>query len=308
MDSFIDNQKKNFSNFIKNLNLRDVEELTNLIYNYKEKNIFLLGVGKSNNVANHFSDILKSIGINAINLNLLNITHGDFGLIKEDDLVIFFSKSGNTKEILNIVSIFSSKTILICCSNDSKIKNLVDKTFVVPLEEEGDLFFKLIPSNSIVNTIIYCNYIFNNLISKLNLTLDDYKKNHPSGDIGFKSKKLIDFVNKNIFTTSNINLTIKETIEILKKNKLGIIFLNNNKFIGISTTKDILKYLSEGASMNDNINKYINRNPVILENSQSFISLSMTKIKKYKFFKLLPIIDNGNFVGILDNSKILKFL
>ena len=116
MDSFIDNQKKNFSNFIKNLNLRDVEELTNLIYNYKEKNIFLLGVGKSNNVANHFSDILKSIGINAINLNLLNITHGDFGLIKEDDLVIFFSKSGNTKEILNIVSIFSSKTILICCS------------------------------------------------------------------------------------------------------------------------------------------------------------------------------------------------
>ena len=304
----MNNQKDNFNFLIDNLNKYDINKLSQIIFNYKDNNIFLTGVGKSNNVANHFSDILKSIGINAINLNLLNITHGDFGIIKENDLILFFSKSGNTKEILDIISIFKIKKILICCNENSKIKRFVDDTFIVPLENEGDINFKLIPSNSIVNNIIYLNFVFNNLIKKMDLKLKDYKKNHPSGDIGFKTKKLKEFTSKNIFTSNNLNMSIKETIEILKNNKLGIIYLDGKKFIGILTNKDIINNLTNDINIHDNINKYINKNPIVLKNSESLISESMEKIKKYKFFKLLPVIDNGNFVGILDNSKILKFL
>ena len=94
----------------------------------------------------------------------------------------------------------------------------------------------------------------------------DYKLNHPSGDIGFKTKKVKDFINNDIFVCKNINLSIKEVINILKVNKVGIIFENNNSFYGIITTKEIAKDVKyQILNFPFNIyNKFISGNPTIV--------------------------------------------
>ena len=42
-----------------------------------------------------------------------------------------------------------------------------------------------------------------------------YKCNHPSGDIGFKTKKVRDFINNDIYVCDNINITIKEAMDFI---------------------------------------------------------------------------------------------
>ena len=56
--------------------------LSQFIDNIKNKNnIFFLGIGKSQHVANIFSDMMKLISIKSINLNPSSVLHGDIGMI-----------------------------------------------------------------------------------------------------------------------------------------------------------------------------------------------------------------------------------
>lgn len=310
-DMVLENQKNNFNYLIDSIDKDKLNELANILIEYKNENIFFAGVGKSGNISLHLSDLFKSIGFRAFNLNIMNITHGDIGCVKKGDLVIFFSKSGNTKEMLDIIDVFDCCRLLVCSNERSKISSKVDKTFIIPLGNEGDLKFDLIPSNSIVNNVIYFNFILNLVIDKLNLNLEDYKSNHPSGDIGFKTKKVSDFVSNDIHVCNNINISVKEVNDLLQLSKMGIVFNYNKKFYGIITTKDVLNCITSG-NINDilsePIKKYINRNPFVIENPESLISSKIDMIRKYKFFKFIPVIDDGKYIGIIDNGKILKYI
>ena len=64
------------------------------------------------------------------------------------------------------MDVFECYKVLICSNKKAKISSKVDETYVVPLEDEGDIHFKLIPSNSIANNIIYFNFVFNLLLRK----------------------------------------------------------------------------------------------------------------------------------------------
>ena len=134
--------KKEFLHQINNYNMDNIKELSNLIIKKSDSqtnNIFFSGIGKSENIANHCCNLLKSIGIRSFNLNWTNSIHGDMGSIKKDDLIILFSKSGNTSEIinsLNLVKKKGSEIYGICCHSNSKFNIYCDQTIVLPFREE----------------------------------------------------------------------------------------------------------------------------------------------------------------------------
>ena len=298
------NQNKNISECLNNINKSDIDSFTDLLIKYNTNNIFTIGIGKSSTVANYISDIFKSINLKSFNLNCTNLTHGDLGCITKSDLLIVFSKSGNTKEINDIIDNINCFKILVCCNISGILIDKVNKTYIIPFNEEGDIFLKSIPSNSIINTILFFNFVVNIYIEKTKLTVDKYKINHPSGDIGFRTKKIRDFVNRDILICDNFELSNKEIIALLLKSKNGIIFQNSEKFIGILTTKDALKYFANNEDSLP-IYKLINKDPIKLTNPDELIIDKIDEIRSYKLFKFIPILENGKCIGILDNSRLL---
>ena len=76
------------------------------------------------------------------NLNCNSSLHGDIGSLYEGDIIIFFSKSGNTSEIINLIPFIKSKgclTIGICCDKRSKFLFSCDKTITLPLTKELEI-------------------------------------------------------------------------------------------------------------------------------------------------------------------------
>ena len=55
------------------------------------------------NLASHISDMLKSIGIKAVVIDSTKALHGDSGMITDTDMLMAFSKSGGTKEVVRLV-------------------------------------------------------------------------------------------------------------------------------------------------------------------------------------------------------------
>lgn len=94
--NIIENHLKQI-NLLNTLDINNIYILANIILNCKG-NIFLTGVGKNTSIAKYMSDIMKSIGLPSFYFCTLNCTHGDMGVIKNDDILIYLSKSGNTEQ------------------------------------------------------------------------------------------------------------------------------------------------------------------------------------------------------------------
>ena len=65
--------------------------------------ILFTGVGKSGFIAQKVSQTLVSTGTKAVFLNPTDALHGDLGIVGKEDLVVLFSKSGNTEELIRLV-------------------------------------------------------------------------------------------------------------------------------------------------------------------------------------------------------------
>ena len=78
------------------------------------------------------------------------------------------------------------------------------------------------------------------------------------------------------------------------------------------TNKDLINIYSKTDDINSILQKeikhFINTSPIIIENSHALISEKIEIIKNYKYFKLIPVVNNNQYIGVIDNSKILKYL
>lgn len=313
----IKNQKNNFDKFINNINYDEIISIVEKIDKHKNNNIYFGGVGKSGNLALQFSDLLKSIGLNAFHIDIHRLTHGNLGIIKKDDLLFLFSKSGNTNEIIDIFELLICSRIIITNNNDGLLKGKIgvnDMYITLPLINE-DTLFNSIPSNSLVINQTYFNIIVDTYINKTNYSINNYKINHSGGSIGFNNKKISEFVDTEYISLNyEDNYTLKYCLELLtNSNCLCIIFNKNTKFYGILTLKDLIKLqlsdkfsnIKQNSTLNC-INPHINNQCTKLDGNL-LIRDYVEELQDYKISKIFPIIINNICIGILDYKLILKY-
>ena len=76
----------------------EFDEVVRLILNSKGR-VVITGIGKSANIANKTVATLNSTGTPAVFMHAADAIHGDLGMIRDEDMVMLLSKSGNTPEI-----------------------------------------------------------------------------------------------------------------------------------------------------------------------------------------------------------------
>ena len=290
---------------LNNLNINEIENLANLIYeNYKiNKNIYCTGVGKSENIAIHCSNLLKSIGFKAYYLNCLNSIHGDIGTIEKDDIIMIFSKSGNTNELINIINalkLHNPYLISISCNINGMLNKLCDKSIVLSLNNELEFNENIntIPTNSYMITLFFINILIMILCDKIQLKYDKYKLNHPGGNIGnnlmtIKEVLITDF--PKIFMEEVLHLS--DILLEMTKYSIGCCFFvnRNNELLGLLSDGDIRRLLINNRNIDIITMEHINKNFYYETN----LIKMMCDIKNIKNYKFIPILENNIIIGII---------
>lgn len=297
--SIIDEIKTEFNYQINNFNLNDINELAEIIKKIKG-NIFFCGVGKSGNIGKHCCDLLKCISFSSFYFDILNSVHGDIGTLTNKDIILMFSNSGNTKELIDIIPLFKNigiTTVGICCNEKSKFTELCDLTIVTPFKNEISGEINKIPTNSYMSHLIFSNILVS--ILKKNISVDRYKENHLSGNIGKNLLKVKDVLIEEypkIILKNNEEIDISKILLLMTNYKIGCCFFvnNENNLLGIMTDGDIRRLL--------NFQKNISKIDISVINKNLYYETNLNKyINECKKINYIPILDNKIIIGIIQN-------
>lgn len=146
------------------------------------------GLGKNVPICEKFVGTMNSLGLESAFLHTNTAMHGDIGLIKDNDLILILSKSGSTSEscmFAEYIRDWKVEKWLLSFNDGGKLAQVLDKKLLLPLEHEGDPW-NIVPNNSSSCYLILLQGLALYLAERLEVTLNDFRRNHPGGAIGAK--------------------------------------------------------------------------------------------------------------------------
>jgi arabinose-5-phosphate isomerase len=167
------------------------EEAINYIINSKG-NVVITGIGKSGDIAKKIAATFSSIGIFSYFLHPSDALHGDLGRLKNDDVIIFISHSGETEELKvlfeKIKDLNQNHKIVTITSNPSstlaKFSNIRLLTHVKNEVRKSRKEYFITPTISTTVTLAIGDAMACVLQEILDFQPQNLKKYHPGGSIG----------------------------------------------------------------------------------------------------------------------------
>jgi arabinose-5-phosphate isomerase len=157
--------------------------------------VVVSGVGKSGIVARKLSATLSSTGTFCVFVHPVEALHGDLGMITHEDVVIVYTHSGETKEMITFVNSLSHlkiKIISITGNNNSTIAKMADAALNTGVIEEACTTcttFNLAPTTSAIAALALSDALASTLQELKGFELKHFAKVHPSGSLGKKVTK-----------------------------------------------------------------------------------------------------------------------
>lgn len=195
LEELFNKQAEHINFFFKNIDIQNIHRFTRILLEKQQQQnvggggggcLFFTGVGKSSFISKKISQTLVSLGIRSSFLSPLDALHGDIGILSPSDLLIFFSKSGSTDELLRLVPCVRSKGLFLISVTSvpsNPLSSLCDFNVHLPLD--GELCpFDLAPVTSTSIQLLFGDTVAIALMLSLNLTKQQYASNHPAGRIG----------------------------------------------------------------------------------------------------------------------------
>ena len=253
------------------------------IYKCRGK-VICAGIGKSGLIARKVSATLSSVGISSFFLSPSEANHGDLGQIDRKDLVLIFSYSGNTTELISILKYanrFNIKVIGIASKPDSILIKASDIKILIPNVKEADPT-GMVPTTSTSITLLLGDCLAVALMNKIKFSKERFKVFHPGGNIGQTLLLVKDImVSGSKIPKLNINSNLKQASSKITKYKLGLaLVMKKNIVEGILTDGDARRSLRYNLK-SQNLKKIMNSNPVFVsETSTASKALSLMNKKK----------------------------
>lgn len=149
------------------------------------------GIGKAGLVARKFAAILCSTGTSAVFIHPAEAAHGDLGLIAEGDLIVAFSTSGKTREVVELIELSRHLTqahvIGITSHPETDLRRLSDVVLDMGVIEEP-CPLGMTPSASMAVMAAIGDSLALVLMEKKGITRRDYGLRHHGGYLGHKAR------------------------------------------------------------------------------------------------------------------------
>ena len=279
---------------------------------YQAKRVVLTGMGKAGHIACKVAATLASTGTPAFFMHPAEALHGDLGMITSDNVVIAFSNTGNTEELLRIIPYFKHfkiPLIVITGHPDSELARHADAVLNISVKEEA-CPLGLAPTASTTAMLAMGDALAIVLLDKRNFRKEDFALFHPGGTLG---RRLLITVRDLMHIGDTLPLidqskTFKEAVmEMLTKNLGAVLIVDDQKkLVGIFTDGDTKRALFPVAcDYNTSIEKLMTKNPKSVYPDTLAIK-ALDLMEQYNIMVLPVVDDEHTLLGLIHMHDIIK--
>ena len=191
----------------------------------KANKIGITGIGKSKDISVYVGGLMSSLNIPAVGFSVQDLLHGGLGFFSKDDILLIFSKSGESSELSSLLRHFHKfkiKTIGVSCKSSSML--LRNSTIKILLPKVAEAGHSLAPTSSSLNFLSWGDALAIACMKRKKWTNKKFITTHPSGTL---ATSLI-LVNEIMAKGREIPLvsskqTMRAAIKEMSKKRLGIV-------------------------------------------------------------------------------------
>lgn len=220
----------------------------NLIAGIKGR-VIVSGIGKSGHIGTKLAATLASTGTPAFFVHASEASHGDLGMITQDDAVIALSWSGETQELAGVVAYtrrFKVPLIAITSSEDSTLGRAADIVLKMPSITEA-CPHGLAPTTSALIQLAVGDALAIALLENRDFTAQDFRIFHPGGRLGASLKTARDIMHKgDAVPLAHKDMIMRDAIVLMTQKGFGVLGVVDelNRLTGIITDGDLRRHIS----------------------------------------------------------------
>ncbi|MFC1808650.1 SIS domain-containing protein [Candidatus Omnitrophota bacterium] len=275
--------------------------------------VIVTGMGKPGFIAGKIAATLASTGTPSLSIHPADAIHGDLGMVTADDVVIAISNSGETEEVVRLLSTLKkigAKLISMTGNTDSTLAQYSDVVLDVSVYKEA-CPLGLAPTTSTTAALAMGDAIAVVLIKKRNFEHKDFAFYHPGGSLGKKLLKVKDIMRQDERNPIvDENATVKQALLAITKAKAGCCAIVDSKGIlkGIFTDGDLRRHLEEeksGDFVHERISECMTENPLVVDEEQ-LAAEAFRLLHEKKIDELVVINRKREVIGLLDVQDLLN--
>lgn len=278
-----------------------------LIVNCKGR-VVLTGIGKSGHICKKIASTMASTGTPSVFVHPSEASHGDLGMITNLDIVICVSKSGESKELFDIIDYckrYEIKLIGMTENSESSLGKASNTIIEIPKLQEA-CPHNLAPTTSSTMMLVLGDAIAISCLRARQFSPENFRNFHPGGKLGKKLMRAVDVMHTNeMIPIVQSDATLREAILVMSTGRFGCVGVVDEKFqlIGIYTDGDLRRQISN-IDLNYPVNELMNKTPLKLD--ANILLAEIVKIFSEERIPSVFICEGNRPIGIIHVHDLLQ--
>jgi arabinose-5-phosphate isomerase len=270
--------------------------------------VIVTGMGKSGHVARKIASTFASTGTPAMFVHPGEASHGDLGMIANNDVILALSWSGETAELKNLTDYsrrFRIGLIAMTSSDDSTLAKTSDVVLALPQAREA-CPHNLAPTTSSLMQLALGDALAIALLESRGFTAVDFGLLHPGGKLGSLLKQVADVMH----TGAEVPLTplgtrMSDALIVMTTKGFGCVGVTDQRgqLAGIITDGDLRRHMRDDL-LNASVDDVMTRGPKTVRPDQ-LISETLEILNSTKVTALFAV-ESGKPVGIIHVHDLLR--
>lgn len=268
------------------------------------------GIGKSAIVGQKIVSTLNSTGTPALFMHAADAIHGDLGMIREEDIVLIISKSGESPEIKVLVPLiknFGNTLISMVGNTESFLAGQGDMVLNTTVSKEA-CPNNLAPTSSTTAQMVMGDILAVCLMQLNGFSGEDFARFHPGGNLGKRLYlRVSDLIRANEKPAVLPSASLKQVIVEITEKRLGVTAVVDaaGKLCGIITDGDLRRMLEKSNDLSTVTARDIaSSRPRTV--APSLLAVEALDVLRKNDISQLLVAEDDNYLGVLHIHDLVR--
>ena len=265
------------------------------------------GIGKSGHVARKIAATMASTGAPAMFVHAAEASHGDLGMIGQDDVVLALSKSGEARELSDTLAYakrFSIPLIAITAVADSQLGRAADILLLLPDAPEATAEVNA-PTTSTTLQMALGDALAVALLERRGFTASDFRVFHPGGKLGSMLRTVGDLMHGDQeLPLIAADAPMPAALLVMSEKRFGAagVVDSTGRLIGLITDGDLRRHMD--GLLENSAEQVMTVAPLTI--GPNALAAEALKVMNERRVTVLFVVDGERPVGILHVHDLLR--